>query len=253
MYTVLHVVFFVVIILVLFGSSQQALAVLTPVTHFDEPNCDTLVVPPTVDELGIAPPFPLGEVIAISDFPGKRIPCPSFDNPGIPNPVVQIVNLNPFPFTEVWYVADTPNTFITNFDGVVMGPGGIGRAFLIDTAGINTPLFSESMTADGIFEPGETWRFVIQDYFNTFGLPPSAIDSIGVPSVPTPPTPPGQSSGSIIAVQGIPPPPPPPVGGELLPVDTIVLLLAGAQMNAAWLIPVIVAAIGIGIVIARKF
>jgi len=31
------------------------------------------------------------------------------------------------------------------------------------------------------------------------------------------------------------------------------LILAGAQMNAAWMIPVIVSAIGIGIVIARKF
>jgi len=43
------------------------------------------------------------------------------------------------------------------------------------------------------------------------------------------------------------------VGGELNPVDTSTLLLAGAQMNAAWLIPAIVAAVGIGIVIARKF
>jgi len=43
------------------------------------------------------------------------------------------------------------------------------------------------------------------------------------------------------------------VGGELLPIDTTTLLLAGAQMNAAWMIPVIVSAIGIGIVIARKF
>ena len=253
MYTVLHVVIFVVIILVLFGSSQQALAVLTPVTHFDEPNCDTLVVPPTVDELGIAPPFPPGEVIAISDFPGKRIPCPSTDEGIIPNSIVDIVNLNAFPFTKVWYVTDDPETTITNFDGVVMGPGGIGRAFLIDTAGINTPLFSESMTADGIFEPGETWRFVIQDYFNTFGLPPSAIDSIGVSSVPTPPTPPGRSSGSIIAVQGISPPPPSPVGGELIPVDSTMVLVAGTQNIAAWMIPVIVSAIGIGIVIARKF
>ncbi len=43
------------------------------------------------------------------------------------------------------------------------------------------------------------------------------------------------------------------VGGELLPIDTTALLIAGAQMNAAWMIPVIVSAIGIGIVIARKF
>jgi len=44
-----------------------------------------------------------------------------------------------------------------------------------------------------------------------------------------------------------------PVGGELIPLDTSALILAGAQMNASWMIPVIVSAIGIGIVIARKF
>jgi len=43
------------------------------------------------------------------------------------------------------------------------------------------------------------------------------------------------------------------VGGEFLGVDSAALLLAGAQANALWLIPVIVSAIGIGIVIARKF
>ncbi len=43
------------------------------------------------------------------------------------------------------------------------------------------------------------------------------------------------------------------VGGELFPIDTTSLLLAGVQTNLAWMIPAIVAAIGIGIVIARKF
>ncbi len=47
--------------------------------------------------------------------------------------------------------------------------------------------------------------------------------------------------------------PAPAVGGELIPLDTTSLLLAGTQMNAAWMIPVIVSAIGIAIVIARKF
>ncbi len=46
---------------------------------------------------------------------------------------------------------------------------------------------------------------------------------------------------------------PPQIGGELLPIDTTMVLLAGSQMTAAWMIPVIVAGIGIGIVIARKF
>jgi len=44
-----------------------------------------------------------------------------------------------------------------------------------------------------------------------------------------------------------------PVGGELIPLDSTMILLAGSQTVAAWMIPVIVSVIGIGIVIARKF
>jgi len=43
------------------------------------------------------------------------------------------------------------------------------------------------------------------------------------------------------------------IGGTLLPIDSTSLILAGAQMTAAWMIPVIIAGIGIAIVIARKF
>ena len=43
------------------------------------------------------------------------------------------------------------------------------------------------------------------------------------------------------------------VGGELIPLDTTMVLVAGTQTIASWMIPAIVAAIGIGIVIARKF
>jgi len=53
---------------------------------------------------------------------------------------------------------------------------------------------------------------------------------------------------------GLPPPPPPTaIGGELIPIETTSLILAGTQSVAAWMIPVLVSAIGIGIVIARKF
>jgi len=44
-----------------------------------------------------------------------------------------------------------------------------------------------------------------------------------------------------------------PVGGTLIPIDKTAVLLAGAQMTAYWMIPVIVAGIGFAIVIARKF
>jgi len=43
------------------------------------------------------------------------------------------------------------------------------------------------------------------------------------------------------------------VGGEFVGIDSVSVLAAGAQYTAAWMIPVIVSAIGIGIVIARKF
>jgi len=43
------------------------------------------------------------------------------------------------------------------------------------------------------------------------------------------------------------------VGGEFLPIKTTSLLLAGTYSAAAWMIPIIVSAVGIGIVISRKF
>jgi len=43
------------------------------------------------------------------------------------------------------------------------------------------------------------------------------------------------------------------VGGEFIGIDSTALLVTGAQMNASWMIPVIVAGIGFAIVIARKF
>ncbi len=43
------------------------------------------------------------------------------------------------------------------------------------------------------------------------------------------------------------------IGGTLLPIDTTALLLAGAQMNAVWMIPVVLSGIGIGLfVVSRK-
>ena len=43
-----------------------------------------------------------------------------------------------------------------------------------------------------------------------------------------------------------------PVGGEMIPLDTTSLLLAGAQMTTSWLVPVIVAGTGIGLVLVRR-
>jgi len=59
--------------------------------------------------------------------------------------------------------------------------------------------------------------------------------------------------GGVPTIGDIPPPDGMPVGGELIPIDATMVLVAGSQLTAAWMIPVIVSAIGIGIVIARKF
>ena len=47
--------------------------------------------------------------------------------------------------------------------------------------------------------------------------------------------------------------PEPEVGGEMIPIDTTMVLLGATQTEAYWLIPVIVAGIAIAIVVARKF
>ncbi len=44
-----------------------------------------------------------------------------------------------------------------------------------------------------------------------------------------------------------------PVGGDMIQMETTSILAAGAQYTAAWMIPTLIAAAGIGIVIARKF
>ena len=43
------------------------------------------------------------------------------------------------------------------------------------------------------------------------------------------------------------------IGGDMIQMETTSILAAGAQYTAAWMIPVIIAVIGIGIFIARKF
>jgi hypothetical protein len=52
---------------------------------------------------------------------------------------------------------------------------------------------SESILADGIFAPGETWQFIVQDYTNAL-LAATAFAAIGVPDVGV------TASGSIIGV-----------------------------------------------------
>ena len=179
-----------------------ASALLTPVTHFDDPaSCDPLLVPNVVDELGLpGGPFPADELIVASSI----VPGPPACVPGTVSHLVRMTNLTSIAFDNVWYVADFQETTIANFDGFVND----SFAFRIDSTitdpfGVNLPLFSESAGLNDIFEPGETWEFIIEGYFNAIGLPPEALGSAGVGLFSV-----GDliSSGSIIATVKVPEP-----------------------------------------------
>lgn len=197
--------------------SNLALAVPTPMIHFDTPgDCDPLFIPQNVHEIGDFSEFPSNEALSSADLGFvPNSPCPMMDDMLIPNVLIDIRNLSGIDWYEVWYVAD-PETTITNFDGEanqgIPGAAPVHEAFRIDNmisdpTGMHHPLVSESILADGIWQAGESWTFILQDYTNTLGLPPEALTSIGVGSFSTPPTgvdpfgiPLGPSSGSIIAI-----------------------------------------------------
>lgn len=207
-------------------------AVPVKVYYDDTDHCDPLMVPRDVDELGIGQslvvagtsngPFPMDEEISAFAFEEFMPACTHSDDPDRVDSIVSITNLTvpKRSFSTLWYVAN-PNTYISNWDGFVGQQGaedlGSGRAFQIDTEGHNRPLLSESGDSNGIFEPGETWKFVVQDYdTGTLGLDAAAFTSIGVAGGSLGG---GKSSGSII---GIPMRVPEPSGLALLAIGLVV-------------------------------
>ena len=192
-------------------------AVPVKVSFDDSIKCDKLYLPNEVDELGrgglVGPggtgyPFPLDETIRVAAETTYRSVCKDTDDPDVRNALVHITNITSpkRAFKALWYVGN-PNTYLSNVDGVVLQQGyeslGTGLAFRIDDIGKNTPLISESLgPANGIFEHGETWKFIIQDFSTGTGPSADEISSIGVAggSLAGGATIAHLSSGSIIAV-----------------------------------------------------
>lgn len=177
-------------------------AVLVPAEVRDTPRQDLLEDLPGWHELGIG--FPVDEeIITALDEVTLFDPCP-LDKENGQNFTITIQNMSQTYWTDLHYVAD-PETTFTNDDGEAqdLTMPGWTLAFRIDNVGLNQPLVFESMAPDNIFEPGEIWEFVVQDYNNALGLPPSLLDSwdgnaqgqISYASAGGPP-----SSASIIAI-----------------------------------------------------
>lgn len=155
---------------------------------------DELIEHDRVHELGAAN-FPPEELIAVVERETDFRPCQENpDDPDIPNIELSILNLTMQSWVELVYVAD-PETTLANDDGLVNGQ----LAFNIDNVGVNKPLVAEFGGVQPlVFEPFETWLFVIQDYGNTWAVAASAMGSrglVGSFSVGD-----EMSSGSIIAV-----------------------------------------------------
>jgi hypothetical protein len=188
-------------ILILIGAmmiSTLPAVMANPVQVFTDPDVrqDDWVLNGWMEELGVG--FPTDELIAAQDLGVTQyIPCPT-DYAGSANILVDIRNLSGRIWTELYYVAD-PNTLLSNMDEYVgqVGTIGFGLAFKIDAVGLNTPLVFESMTSDGIFELGETWQFVIQDYSHPT-LSAAALGSLGIAGASNGSDP--LSSGSIVAI-----------------------------------------------------
>jgi hypothetical protein len=185
-------------------AGYQAAAIPAATVGVDTAHCDTLSVPALTDELGTGGLFPAGEqivagfvnptppnFIAATGPAGVNCTTGTIDSPFMGNVGVTITNLNPVDFQDVWYVANA-QTNISNLDGSVNG----FAAFHIDKVGVNKPLISESLFNDGIFNAGETWVFLLQDFTNNAGFGANRFDAPGVPSLGI-----GDgSSGSIIAI-----------------------------------------------------
>jgi len=125
--------------------------------------------------------------------------CPATDDPTIPNALLIMTNLSGQDWSDLYYVAD-PGTTISNIDGFATSaaaPGVTSAAMRIDMLGVNRSLVAESILNDGIFQAGETWEVLLQDYGNAAGFGPGEFGSLDFSGASGAAG--GLSSGSIVS------------------------------------------------------
>ncbi|MEO1715894.1 MAG: VPLPA-CTERM sorting domain-containing protein [Planctomycetota bacterium] len=191
-------------------------AVADPISglYIDTPLCDNHGPLQAVEEFGNPSAFQPSQWIEHSATFTDEVACSATDDPTMPNALVQITNLTNRTLDNLFYVGD-PETRFSNVDGNGFGGGTpdiAGLAFRIDSVGANQNLIFESGAFNGLFEPGETWQFIVQDYENAIGTAPDLFFSVGmagdsiainnssasiVRMVPTP------ASASLIALGGL--------------------------------------------------
>ena len=163
--------------------------------YYDVPTCDNHGGQRAVEELGIFV-FPEDELISTEFWETSQPACPMSDNAQMPNYIVEMLNLSGRFWDNLFYVAD-PETGISNVDGLAWSVNAQGidtQSFRIDDFGNNKPLIFESGAIPNVFEPGEVWQFIIQDYTNA-AHPPHIFGSLDFAGASNPTQ---LSSGSIV-------------------------------------------------------
>ncbi len=166
-----------------FAFAASAGAFVVDGRYFDTTTCDNNGERIAVEELGFQPVFPLDETIFAVAIPTDLSACPADDDPMVQNFLIEMTNTSGRRWTDLFYVGDAQTQF-SNVDGFATTdeappPGSLLTfAFRIDAKGDNRPLITETGAEDGVFAPGETWLFVVQDYVNQFNANPADFSSL---------------------------------------------------------------------------
>jgi len=177
-----------------------------------------------------------------------------------------IGSLSAGPFGGIFYTIDTTNAQATQFGSTGFGvSGGLGFApdgtlyattlgalltidptngnlLTLTSLSFNPEIDGLGVRSDGtIFATGGAPKFNTPFTVTTIVPNSGLVTTIGITQVKL-------SDLDFIECQIVS-----PVGGEMIPLDTTMVLVSGSQYTAAWMIPVIVSVIGFAIVIARKF
>lgn len=178
---------------------RTAVAAPIEATYLSGGACDVLPgFVPLTHELGEFGGFPIDELIGSFVVAGPVV-CIADDGDVLNDFEVHITNLSPNTWTDLFFVADEGN-LVGNADGfVVSAASGFQHAFKIDSVGINPNLIFESIAADGLFVPGETWGFRVSNFVVTSG--PAGFPLFGSVGLGTSD---GLSNASILANQVVP-------------------------------------------------